>query len=62
MTTDVTFLQILVDERRSALLAEADSARLARLSRRWRRALRPPTRSPVHPEEPAAQCRVPATR
>ncbi|GAA4547795.1 hypothetical protein [Pseudonocardia xishanensis] len=50
MTTDVTFLQTLVDERRETFLAEARTARLARLARRWRRVPAPP---PPPPEKSA---------
>ncbi|WP_181780194.1 hypothetical protein [Pseudonocardia pini] len=76
MTYDATFLHTLVDERRGALLAEADTARLARIARRWQRAMRrspspepPPRYSPSTAPgaaEPvgasAPQCRVPAAR
>jgi hypothetical protein len=56
MSTDVTFLQTLVNEKRGELLAEARTARLAGLAKRWRR------RAPVPPEPAAEQCRVPAAR
>jgi hypothetical protein len=56
MSSDVTFLQTLVDEKRGELMAEARTARLAGLAKRWRRSRRAPA-----PAQPAAQqCRVPA--
>ncbi|MCF7553064.1 hypothetical protein [Pseudonocardia sp. WMMC193] len=62
MSTDVTFLQTLVDERRGELLAEARTARLATLARRWRRSERAPAPpAPPHPPESTPpQRRVPA--
>lgn len=56
MSTDVTFLQTLVNEKRGELLAEAHSARLAGLAKRWRR-----NRSAAAPPGPPPheQCHVP---
>lgn len=62
MSTDVTFLQTLVAERRGELLAEARTARLATLARQWRSSRRAPVPpAPPHPPESTPrQRRMPA--
>jgi hypothetical protein len=58
------FLETMVDEHRSALLAEADRIRTARLARLWRKGRREPPRLPVPPPVPheksavTRQCRA----
>jgi len=61
MTSDVNFLQTLVAEHRTELLAEADHARLANVARRWRRA-RTPAVPPPPPEPPADRAERPRRR
>jgi hypothetical protein len=48
----MVFLESMVDEHRSALLAEADRYRLARLARLWRKGRREPPRPPRLPAPP----------